>query len=132
MVRKHWPVLFTIMVLVISIILGIVASHSADAGVAILIGVISWMFLFPLAGALLGGWYGWRVRSPFKWLLAPATYAGVILYLIAEDLIAGSGSMDIGSSLSIGSLTGIACLAVELVSSVIAWLAGRKHKEDDR
>lgn len=125
MIKKHWPVLFAILVLVISIILGIVAVHSTDAGVAILVGVISWMFLFPLAGAALGGWYGWRISSPLKWLLAPVTYAGVVLYMVVEDLIAGAGSMDIGSSLTVGSLTGITCLAVELVTSVIAWLARR-------
>jgi len=74
MIKKHWPVLFAILVVIISIILGIVASHSTDAGVAIAAGVIAWMFLFPLAGALMGGWYGWRVKTPLKWLLAPAVY----------------------------------------------------------
>lgn len=126
MIKKHWPVLFAILVVIISIILGIVASHSTDAGVAIAVGVISWMFLFPLAGALIGGWYGWRLRSPLKWLLAPAVYLGVVLYLIAESLVVGADAMDLGAFLSIALFTGIACLAVEAVSSAIAWMARRK------
>jgi len=54
MIRKHWPILFAIAAVIISIILGIVASNSTDTGVAILIGFIIFMFLFPLAGALIG------------------------------------------------------------------------------
>lgn len=129
MIKKHWPVVFAILVLIISIILGIVASHSTDAGVAIAAGVISWMFLFPLAGALMGGWYGWKLRSPLKWLLAPAAYLGVVLYLIVESLIVSADSMDLGAFLGIASFTGIACLAVEAVSSAIAWMARKNKKE---
>ena len=90
MIKRHWPVLFAILAVIISIILGIVASQSIDAGVAIAAGVISWMFLFPLAGALIGGWYGWKMRTPLKWLLAPAVYLSVIMYLIVESLIVGA------------------------------------------
>ena len=129
MIKKHWPVVFAILTVIISIILGIVASHSTDAGVAIAAGVISWMFLFPLAGALIGGWYGWKMRTPLKWLLAPAVYLGVVLYLIIESLIVGADSMDLGAFLSIALFTGIACLAVEAVSSAIAWLSRRKQKD---
>ena len=129
MIKKHWPVLFAILVVIISIILGIVASNSTDAGVAIAAGVISWMFLFPLAGTLMGGWYGWRVKTPLKWLLAPAVYLGVVLYLIAESLIFGADSMDLGAFLGIASFTGIACLAVEAVSCAIAWLVRRNKKD---
>ena len=84
------------------------------------------MFLFPLAGAVLGGWYGWTLKSPWKWLLAPAAYLGVVLYLVAVDLIVDTGYIDIGSYLSIGLFTGIACLAVEAITSVIAWLANKR------
>lgn len=129
MIKKHWPILFAILVVMISIILGIVASQSTDTGVAIAAGVISWMFLFPLAGALLGGWYGWKLRSPLKWLLAPAVYLGVVLYLIAESLIVGADLTDVGDFLFIALFTGIACLAVEAVSSAIAWLARRNKTE---
>ena len=115
---------------IISIILGIVASRSTDAGVAIAAGVISWMFLFPLAGALIGGWYGWRMRRPLKWLLAPAVYLGVFLYLVFESLAFGAG-VDASAYLGIASFTGIACLAVEAVTSVIAWLARRNKKTDE-
>ena len=128
MIKKHWPVLFAILVVIISIILGIVASNSTDTGVAIAVGVISWMYLLPLAGAVIGGWYGWRIQSPLKWLLAPAVYVGFVLYMIVEQLIIDAGSMDIRAFLIVGLLTGIACLAVELVTSVIAWLA-RRNKE---
>ena len=125
MMKNHWPVVFAILVVIISIILGIAASNSTDAGVAILVGVICWMFLFPLAGAAIGGWYGWRIRSPLKWLLAPAAYLGFLLYMIAWQLISGVGSIDMKSYLIVGSLTGIACLAVEVATSVIAWLKRR-------
>lgn len=128
MIKRHWPVLFAILVVIISIILGIVASHSTDAGVAIAAGVISWMFLFPLAGALIGGWYGWRMGTPLKWLLAPAVYLGTFLYLVLESLAYGAG-VDAGAYLGIASFTGIACLFVEAATSVIAWLARRNKKD---
>ena len=120
--------MFAIAAVIISIILGIVASNSTDTGVAILIGVVIFMFLFPLAGALIGGWYGWRVRSPLKWIAAPAVYLGVVLCLAAADLLAGIGSMDLGAYWSVGSFTGIAALVVEAVTSAIAWLA-RRNKD---
>jgi len=129
MIKKHWPILLAILVLIISIILGIIASNAADTGVAIVMGVIIFMFLFPVAGAVIGGWYGWRIKSPVKWLLAPAVYLGVVLYLIIEGLIAGNGSLDLGTNLSVGLFTGIACLGLEVITSIIAWLAG-KSRED--
>ena len=128
MIKRHWPVLFAILTVIISIILGIAAFHSTDAGVAIAAGVISLMFLFPLAGAAIGGWYGWRMKTPLKWLLAPAVYLGVVLYLLVEDLIAGAESVDMSAFLSIGLFAGIACLTVEAVTSAIAWLAGRNKR----
>ena len=128
MIKKHWPILFAILTIIVSIILGIVASHSTDAGVAIAAGVMIFMFLFPLAGAVIGGWYGWRLRTPLKWLLAPAVYVGVVLYLVVEDLIYSSGAIDLGAYWTVGSLTGIACLAVEVATSAIAWLVRRNKK----
>ena len=94
MMKKHWPILFAIAAIIISIILGFVASNATDTGVAILVGVILFMFLFPLAGALIGGWYGWRVRAPIKWIAAPAVYLGVVAYLAVADLLSGAGSLD--------------------------------------
>ena len=125
MIKKHWPVLFAILVVIISFILGIVASHSADAGVAIAVGVLTMLILFPLAGAVVGGWYGWKARSPLKWLIAPAAYLGFILYMVIEDLIYNTGSMEIGAYCTIGLFTGIAFLAVEAITAAIAWLARR-------
>ena len=130
MIKKHWPILFAILMVILSIILGIVALHATDAGVVIGAGVIIYMILFPLAGAVIGGWYGWRLRSPLKWLLAPAAYLGILLYLLIEDLILNSGSIDFKSYLIVSSLTGIACLLVEIASSAIAWLARRNKKTD--
>ena len=127
MIRKHWPILFAIAAVIISIILGIVASNSTDTGVAILIGVIIFMFLFPLAGALIGGWYGWIIQSPVKWVAAPAVYLAVVLFLAAADLLTG-GSMDLGTYWSVGSFTGIAALVVEAVTSAIAWLVRRNRE----
>lgn len=127
MIKKHWPVMIAVLAVVISIILGIIASNATDAGVAIMAGVLTYMFLFPIAGAVMGGWYGWRIRSPLKWLLAPAVYLGVFLYLLIEDLLFGSGSIEPGVYLSVGSFAGIACLAVEIIASMIAWLIRRRN-----
>lgn len=131
MIKKHWPVLFAILMVIISIILGIGASQSADAGAAIAVGVIIFMFLFPLAGAVIGGWYGWRLQTPLKWLLAPVAYLGVILYLVIEGLIYSAESADVGAYATIGILTGIACLAVEIASSAIAWMAKRNKRKKE-
>ena len=131
MIRKHWPILFAIAAVIISIILGIVASNSTDTGVAILIGVIIFMFLFPLAGALIGGWYGWTIQSPLKWIAAPAVYLGVVLYLMVADLLSGAGTVDLGSSWTVGSFTGIAALVVEAVASAIAWLVRRNRENQN-
>ena len=128
MIKKHWPILFAAAAVIAGIISGIVASNSTDTGVALLVGVIVFMFLFPLAGAVIGGWYGWRVRSPIKWIAAPAVYLGVVVYLAVADLLSGAGAMDMNSYWSIGSFAGIAALAVEAVSSAIAWLARRNRE----
>ena len=131
MMKKHWPILFAIAAVIFSVILAVAATNSTDTGVAIFFGVAIFMFLFPLTGAVMGGWYGWTIRSPLKWLLAPAAYLAIILYLVVEDLILSSGSVDITSYLSVGLFTGVACLAVEAVTSVIAWLA-RKNKDSQK
>lgn len=128
MIKKHWPILFTILMVVISIALGIAASHSTDTGYAIAVGVVIFMVLFPLAGAVLGGWYGWRIRSPLKWLLAPAAFLGVCLFLLATDLITGSGSMEIDTYGGVSSPTGAACLAAEAVAAVISWAVRRRNR----
>ena len=125
MIRKHWPVLFTALAVIISVIIGIAASNSSDTGYAILAGVVIFMFLFPLAGAVIGGWYGWRIRSPLKWLLAPAVYLGTVFYLAAEDLLSGAGFMGMDTYWSVCSFTGIACLAAEIIAGFIAWLVRR-------
>jgi len=125
MIKKHWPVLFALAAVITSIILGIVASNSTDTGVAIFVGLIIFMFLFPLAGALIGGWYGWRIRTPLKWIAAPAVYLGVVLYLAVADLVTGVESMDLGAYWAVASFTGIAALAVEAVTSAVAWLIRR-------
>ena len=128
MLKTHWPLLFAIAAVIISIILGIVAYNSADTGVGIFVGVIIFMFLFPLAGALIGGWYGWRVHSPLKWIAAPAVYLGAGLLLVALDLVNGNGLTGLSSNLSVSSFTGIAALVVEAATSAIAWLARRNKK----
>ncbi len=127
MIKTHWPILFAIAAVIISIILGIVAYNSADTGVGIFVGVIVFMFLFPLAGALIGGWYGWRVHSPLKWTAAPAVYLGAVLFLFSVDLVNGNGLTGLSSNLSVSSFTGIAALVVEAATSAIAWMAKRKR-----
>ncbi len=127
MIKKHWPVVFAVLVVIVSAILGIYASNSTDAGVAIVVGVIIFLLLLPLAGAVIGAWYGWRIRSPRKWLLAPAVFLGVILLLAAGDLLSGSEPMEADTYLYTGSITGIVCLAAEAVLSAIARLAGRSR-----
>ena len=118
--------MFAIAAVIISIILGIIAANSTDTGVAILVGVIVFIFLFPLAGALIGGWYGWRARSPLKWIAAPAVYLGAVLFMVAADLVTGNGLTDLGSNLSVGLFAGIAALVVETTASAIAWMAKRR------
>ncbi len=130
MIKKHWPVFTAILVLIISMILEFAASKSTDTGVVIFVGLVIYMLLLPVAGALIGGWYGWMIRSPLKWLLAPAVYLGTVLYLLAEGLLLGAGSMDAASLLSVGSFTGLACLIVEIVSSAVSWLVRRKKEND--
>ena len=127
MVKKHWPILFAMLIVIICIIFMVIASKSTDTGVGIVVAVAIFMYLLPLAGAVNGGWYGWRLRSPLKWLLAPAVYLCVCLYLIIEDLALSGGSIDLGTDMSIGLITGIACLVVEVITSIIAW-AVRKNK----
>ncbi len=127
MIRKHWPILFAIAAVIISIILGIVASNATDTGVAIFAGLVIFMFLFPLAGALIGGWYGWTIQSPLKWIAAPAVYLAVVLFLAAADLVTG-GAMNLGTYWSVGSFTGIAALVVEAAASAIAWLVRRNRE----
>ena len=85
--RKHWPVVFALLAVVVSIILAVFAYRSTDAGYAIFTSVITFMFLFPLAGALIGAWYGWRLRSWKKWLIPPAVYGCVVLYMVLAGLI---------------------------------------------
>lgn len=130
MIRKHWPILFAIAAVITSIILGIIASNSTDTGVAIFTGLVIFMFLFPLAGALIGVWYGWTIQSPLKWVAAPAVYLGVVLCMAAADLLTG-GAMDMGTYWSVGSFTGIAALVVEAVASAIAWLVRRNRENQN-
>ena len=124
MIKRHWPILVALLLIIISIILGILASNATDSGDVIFLAAIIFMFLLPLAGAVNGGWYGWKLRSPLKWLLAPAVYLCICLFFIASDLISGA-SGDMGAFWSIGLFTGIACLAAEAIASLIAWLVRR-------
>ncbi len=127
MIKSHWPILFAIAAVIISIVLGIVAYNAADTGVGIFVGVIIFMFLFPLAGALIGGWYGWRVQSPLKWIAAPAVYLGAVLFLFVVNLISGNGLTGLSSNLSVGLFAGIAALVVEAATSAIAWMAKKRR-----
>ena len=54
MIKKHWPVFFAALMVIFSIIAAVAASHSTDTGVAIAAGFIIFMFLMPLAGAVIG------------------------------------------------------------------------------
>lgn len=125
---NHWPVLLTIIVLLVSILLWITAATATDTGVAIAMGLLLYMFLFPACGIALGFWYGARLRSPAKWLLAPAAYLGSCLYTIIVDLIANPGNVDLVTCWSAGIFTGIACLASLAVASCVAWIV-RKNRE---
>ena len=89
------------------------------------------MLLFPLTGAVIGGWYGWRSRSPLKWLLPLAAFLGVCLFLLATDLISGTGSIDLDTYGSVSSFTGIVCLVMEVIAGLIAWLV-RRTKGDKK
>lgn len=129
MIKRHWPIVFTALMVIISIVLWIAAANSTDTGYAILAGLVIFMVLLPLSGAVLGGWYGWRIRSPRKWLLAPAAFLGTGLLLLAADLISGSGTVEIGSCALIGALTGAACLAAEAIAGAVFRLV-RKTKAD--
>ena len=129
MIKKHWPVFFAALMVIFSIIAAVAASHSTDTGVAIAAGFIIFMFLMPLAGAVIGGWYGWRLRSPLKWLLIPAAFLGIFVYLLVWDLTSGSGLSGMDAYLSIGAFTGVACLVAMVIASAVAWLVRRKKTD---
>ena len=132
MIKKHWPILFTILMVIICIVFAIAASNSTDTGYAILAGVVIYMVLLPLSGAVIGGWYGWRIRSPLKWLLAPAAFLGACMFLLATDLISGSGAIETDTYASVSSFTGIACLATEVIAGVISRLVRRTKSQRER
>ena len=125
MLRKHWPVAFALFTVIVSIILAVFAYHSTDAGYAIFTSVVTFMFLFPLAGVLSGAWYGWRLRSWKKWLIPPAVYGCVVLYMVLAGLILGADLFDAESYLTLGALPALSCLAAELAASLIRWAANR-------
>ncbi len=125
MIRKHWPVVFAVLAILISVVLVVFAYHSTDAGYAIFASVITFIFLFPLAGAVIGSWYGWRILSPKKWFLPFAVCAGIILYMITVGLILRADMFDADSYLTLGALPGLTCLVAEIVASVIAWVVKR-------
>ena len=125
MIRKHWPVVFAVLAILISVVLVVFAYHSTDSGYAIFASVITFIFLLPLAGAVIGGWYGWRIHSLKKWLLPFAVYAGVILYMMIAGLILRADMFDADSYLTLGALPGLTGLVAEIVASVIAWVVKR-------
>ena len=129
MLKKHWPVVFAFFAVIVSIILAAFAYHSTDAGYAILTSVITFMFLFPLAGALIGAWYGWRQRSWKKWLIPPAVYGCVVLYMVLAGLILRADLFDAESYLTLGALPALSCLAAEIAASVIAWAVNRARNK---
>ena len=129
MLKKHWPVGFALITVIASIILAVFACHSTDAGYAILTSVVTFMFLFPLAGVLIGVWYGWRLRSWKKWLIPPAVYGCVVLYMVLAGLILRADLFDAGSCLTLGALPGLSCLAAEIAASVIAWAVNRARNK---
>ena len=129
MLKKHWPVVFAFFAVIVSIILAVFAYRSTDAGYAILTSVITFMFLFPLAGVLSGAWYGWRLRSWMKWLIPPAVYGCVVLYMVLAGLILGADLFDAESYLTLGALPALSCLAAELAASVIAWAVNRARNK---
>ena len=128
MLKKHWPVLFAVFAVIVSIVLDVLAYHSTDTGNAIFAGVITFMFLFPLAGALIGAWYGWRLPQPKKWLIPFAVYVCVILYMVMIGLIFRADMFDVESSLTLGVLPALVCLASEIAASMIAWAVKRMRK----
>ena len=125
MLKKHWPVVFALFTVIASIILAVFACHSTDTGYAILTSVVTFLFLFPLAGVLIGAWYGWRLRSWKKWLIPPAVYCCVVLYMVLAGLILGAGLFDAESFLTLGAIPALSCLAAEIAVSVIAWAVNR-------
>lgn len=129
--KKHWPLCFAILMILISCGLALFAYNSTDTGYAILASAVTFMFLFPLAGALIGGWYGWKMQSPLKWLLPFAVLAGVILYMLIGDLVFQADTLDISSYFTLGALPCLACLLTEGIAGIIARLIrNRKGPEN--
>ena len=129
MLKKHWPVLFSFIAILVSIILADIAYHSTDTGYAILTSVVTFMFLFPLAGALIGAWYGWRMRSWKRWLIPPVMFGCVVLYMVLAGLILGADLFDAESYLTLGALPTLSCLTIEIAVSVIAWAVNRARNK---
>lgn len=128
MLKKHWPVLFAVFAIIVSIVLDVIAYHSTDTGNAIFAGVITFLFLFPLAGGLIGAWYGWRLPRPKKWLIPFAVYICVILYMVMIGLIFRADMFDVESCLTLGVLPALVCLASEIAAGMIAWAVKRMRK----
>ena len=128
MLKKHWPVLFAVFAVIVSIVLDVLAYHSTDTGNAIFAGVITFLFLFPLAGALIGAWYGWRLPQPKKWLIPFAVYVCVILYMVMIGLIFRADMFDVESCLTLGVFPALVCLGAEIVAGMIAWAVKRMRK----
>lgn len=128
MLKKHWPVLFAVFAIIVSIVLDVIAYHSTDTGNAIFAGVITFLFLFPLTGGLIGAWYGWRLPQPKKWLIPFAVYVCVILYMVMIGLIFRADMFDVESCLTLGGLPALVCLASEIAAGMIAWAVKRMRK----
>lgn len=128
MIKKHWPVLFSLLAVLISVILMLIAINSTDTGYAILAMVTTFMFLFPLSSALVGGWYGWKMSSPRKWILPSIVYAGTIVYLFMWNVLTQSDLLEIDSYMLIGIPSCLACLIAEIILSIIVKIRNKKFQ----
>ncbi len=126
MIKKHWPVLFSVFAILVSVIFMLIAINSTDTGYAILAMVITFMFLFPISGALIGGWYGWKTDSVKKWVIPFMIFAGIAVYLLIWGMVTQSGLLEAESYILLGVPSCITCLIAEMLFSIIAKFKNKK------
>ncbi|MCR5395848.1 MAG: hypothetical protein K6E64_00115 [Lachnospiraceae bacterium] len=110
--KSHWPIILMLAAFVYCIYEWLVGA-SEDTGGVIAFYIVGFGIILPLCSLILSAWYGYRLRSGKKWLIAIACVTPcIIMTIICGDykfwenwgmellsVIAGCVGMLIGSSI---------------------------------